>query len=222
MNTSAVETAASRFWAKYTPSRSVVLDVARALIVIVMFGIFASVNLGRFMMTLDVRSLMLVISETLPLVLVALRPPSPTLSEKPIDWFVGLAGSVFPLLVVAEGKLNPAVPLEVCFSIIMMGLFVQIAAKVALGRSFGLIAANRGVKSSGPYRFLRHPMYAGYTIIHIGIFLSFPSLRNALLYSLALAFQLIRILREERVLIQDPDYRALAARVRYRLIPGIF
>ena len=222
MNTSTIETSTSRFWAKYKPSRSVVLDIVERVLILVMFGIFASVNLARFMTTLDVRSLMLVISETLPLLLVALRPPSPTLSDKPFDWFVGLAGSVFPLLVVAEGRLSPLLPIQVCFSIIMMGLFVQIAAKVALGKSFGLIAANRGVKSSGPYRFLRHPMYAGYTITHIGIFLSFPSVRNALLYSIALSFQVVRILREERVLIQDPEYRALAARVRYRLLPGIF
>jgi protein-S-isoprenylcysteine O-methyltransferase Ste14 len=165
---------------------------------------------------------MLVISETLPLLLVALRPPSSTLSDKPFDWFVGLVGSVFPLLVVAEGRLSPLLPIQICFSIITLGLFVQIAAKVALGKSFGLIAANRGVKSSGPYRFLRHPMYAGYAITHIGIFLSFPSVRNALLYSIAFGFQVVRILREERVLTQDPEYRALAARVRYRLLPGVF
>jgi protein-S-isoprenylcysteine O-methyltransferase Ste14 len=217
-----METAISRFWAKYTPTKSIALDLFERIVVIVMFCIFASVNLGLFLLTFDMRSLMLVISETLPLILVALRPPSPTLSEKPFDWFVGLGGSAFPLLVVAGGRLNPLLPLATCFSIIVLGLFVQIAAKVALGRSFGLIAANRGVKSAGPYRFVRHPMYAGYTITHIGIFLSFPSLRNAALYALALAFQLTRIMREERVLRQDPEYCALAARVRYRLVPGIF
>jgi protein-S-isoprenylcysteine O-methyltransferase Ste14 len=222
LNTSTIQTSASRFWTKYTPSRSIALDILERVLILVMFGIFASVNLGRYITTLDVRSLMLVISETLPLLLVALRPPSPTLSDKPFDWFVGLTGSVFPLLVVAEGALSPLLPLQVGFSIIMLGLFVQIAAKVSLGKSFGLIAANRGVKSSGPYRFLRHPMYAGYTITHIGILLSFPSVRNAMLYGIAFGFQVLRILREERVLVQDPEYRALAARVRYRLLPGIF
>jgi protein-S-isoprenylcysteine O-methyltransferase Ste14 len=217
-----MEKAPSPFWAKYMPTKSVQLDLLERIIVIVMFCMFASLNLKRFLLTHDMRSLMLVISETLPLVLVALRPPSPTLSEQPLDWLVGLGGTIFPLLVVAGGALNPLLPIALCFSIIIFGLFIQIAAKVALGRSFGLIAANRGVKSSGPYRFVRHPMYAGYTVAHIGIFLSFPSLRNAALYSLALAFQVFRIAREERVLMQDPDYRALAGRVRYRLVPGIF
>src|SRR5665213_300706 len=133
-----METATARFWEKYTPSKSVLLDRLERLVVIAMFCVFASVNLGRFAQTLDIRSLMLVISETLPLILVALRPPSQTLSEKSLDWFVGLGGSIFPLLVVAGGTLNPLLPLALCFSIIIFGLFVQIAAKVALGRSFAL------------------------------------------------------------------------------------
>jgi protein-S-isoprenylcysteine O-methyltransferase Ste14 len=106
--------------------------------------------------------------------------------------------------------------------LILIGLFVQIAAKICLGRSFGLIAANRGVKSQGPYRFVRHPMYAGYTLTHIGLFLSMPSLKNALLYSLALSFQLVRIVREEAVLRQDAEYRAFAEQVRFRLVPKLF
>ena len=42
-------------------------------------------------------------------------------------------------------------------AIMLIGLYVQISAKVILGRSFGLIAANRGIKVEGPYRIVRHP-----------------------------------------------------------------
>ena len=56
----------------------------------------------------------------------------------------------------------------------LIGLYVQISAKVILGRSFGLIAANRGIKVAGPYRIVRHPIYAGYTIIHVGFLLALP------------------------------------------------
>jgi protein-S-isoprenylcysteine O-methyltransferase Ste14 len=104
----------------------------------------------------------------------------------------------------------------------LVGLYVQISAKVFLGRSFGLVAANRGIKVTGPYRIVRHPMYAGYTIIHVGFLLSFPSLWNLVLYSTQLAIQMARLLREELLLNQDQSYRDYAARVRYRLIPMIF
>ena len=104
----------------------------------------------------------------------------------------------------------------------LIGLYVQISGKLILGRSFGLIAANRGIKMAGPYRFVRHPIYAGYTIIHVGFLLAFPSLWNVVLYSTELAIQIARLLREELLLNQDQNYRAYAARVRYRLIPMIF
>jgi protein-S-isoprenylcysteine O-methyltransferase Ste14 len=104
----------------------------------------------------------------------------------------------------------------------LAGLAMQIAGKLALWRSFGLVPANRGVRTRGPYRFLRHPIYAGYTLIHIGFLLGFPSLPNALLYATLFAVEVVRLLREEAVLNRDPDYRAYAARVRYRLLPGVF
>jgi protein-S-isoprenylcysteine O-methyltransferase Ste14 len=49
-----------------------------------------------------------------------------------------------------------------------------------------------------------------------------PSLLNAILYASALALQIVRILREERILCQDQHYRDFAARVSYRLLPGVF
>lgn len=101
-------------------------------------------------------------------------------------------------------------------------MFIQISAKVALGVSFGLVAANRGVRVSGPYRFVRHPMYAGYVITHVGLLLAMPSAFNALLYACALLLQIVRIKREERVLMQDQQYQDFSARVRYRLLPGVF
>ena len=101
-------------------------------------------------------------------------------------------------------------------------MFIQISTKVALGVSFGLVAANRGVRVSGPYRFVRHPMYAGYVITHVGLCSAMPSAINALLYVCALSLQIVRIKREERVLMQDQQYRDFSARVRYRLLPGVF
>jgi protein-S-isoprenylcysteine O-methyltransferase Ste14 len=52
--------------------------------------------------------------------------------------------------------------------------------------------------------------------------LSGPNLWNAGLYALAFGVQVVRILAEERMLNQDPVYRELAVRVRYRLAPFVF
>jgi protein-S-isoprenylcysteine O-methyltransferase Ste14 len=106
--------------------------------------------------------------------------------------------------------------------VILSGLLIQISAKIVLWRSFGIVAAVREIKVSGPYRFVRHPMYAGYTIVHVGFLLAFPSLWNLAVYASALLVQIARLLREEQLLNRDQHYREFASRVRYRLLPGVF
>jgi len=103
----------------------------------------------------------------------------------------------------------------------MGGLILSILSKLYLNRSFGLIAANRGVKVRGPYRFIRHPMYVGYVISQVAFLGGSLSTRNLVIYAIAWAAQLIRVREEERVLLQDQDYRSFAERVRYRFIPGL-
>ena len=54
------------------------------------------------------------------------------------------------------------VPSAVTVSIQLVGLVMATVAMGSLRRSFGLAPANRGVKTSGMYRYVRHPLYAAY------------------------------------------------------------
>ena len=203
---------------------AILFDVAERLVVAMVFCSFAYRMLGSFFNTLNVLTLLLIISETLPFVLVMSRRWSARLSREPLDWVFGIMGTIAPLLIRPISQEPPHTPVLValCLALMIGGMFLQITAKVVLGHAFGIIAANRGVKVIGPYRFVRHPMYAGYIMTHIGYLLAMPALSTAILYALALSFQVVRIFREERVLIEDPRYREFAARVRYRLVPGLF
>lgn len=91
-----------------------------------------------------------------------------------------------------------------------------------LGRSFGLVAANRGVRTAGPYGIVRHPLYASYFLTYAGYTLENPSLWNASLILTMFVFQLVRIRTEEDCLRGDPLYVRYCERVRYRLIPGVW
>ena len=197
------------------------LDVLERVIYIAIFARFAVLTIQNLLLTPSIEAFLMPISEMLPCVLIVFRKPSRALSTRPTDWLFAMAGSIAPLLI-KPAAVAPLLPSVICLLIIIGGIFTQITAKVVLGRSFGVVAANRGVKMAGPYRIIRHPMYAGYTITHIGLLLSMPSLLNAALYTLAFSFQVVRILREEAVLVRSEDYRDFCARVRYRLLPGVF
>ena len=104
----------------------------------------------------------------------------------------------------------------------MIGLLWQIYAKISLGRSFGLLAAKRVVKVKGAYRFVRHPIYLGYFIAHIAFLLTNFSALNLVVIVGLYCMQVLRALREERILSTDEAYRAYCLKTRYRFIYGVF
>lgn len=201
--------------------KAIMLDLTERIVMTALFCHFGYNVLISFVSSPDLIRALLFISETFPFLLILMRRPSTTMSERPLDWLFGFAGTTAPLLIVPSLE-NPLIAPSLCAAIVISGIFLQISGKLILGFSFGIVAANRGVKVGGPYRFIRHPIYAGYTITHVGLLLAMPSLLNAILYASALALQIVRILREERILCQDQQYRDFAERVSYRLLPGVF
>jgi protein-S-isoprenylcysteine O-methyltransferase Ste14 len=199
-----------------------VLDLAERILIALLYGYFAARMLAAFWANGNILTLVLLVSESLPVIFMVGRLRASALSGNPIDWLLGTAGASLPLLASLRGAESAVVPLQLCAGIMLAGLCIEISAKLALGRRFGIVAANRGIEIAGPYRFVRHPMYVGYTIVQVGFLMAFPSMWNAVLYSTELLIQLARLLREERLLKQDPGYREYASRVPYRLVPMIF
>lgn len=118
---------------------------------------------------------------------------------------------------------RPAVvPVFVSNSIQLSGILLQITSKAFLGRSFGLLPANKGVVVNGPYQLVRHPIYLGYLIGHIGFLLGSFSVYNLSMFMALYFFQCIRIYREEGLLKNDPAYSDYTLKTRYRLIPFIW
>ena len=82
---------------------------------------------------------------------------------------------------------------------------------------------NQKVATTGPYRFVRHPMYAGGLFYFVGIPLMMGSWIGLALVPVFIVLLMIRIPIEERMLRKDlAGYDDYAARVRYRLVPGIW
>jgi protein-S-isoprenylcysteine O-methyltransferase Ste14 len=87
------------------------------------------------------------------------------------------------------------------------------------------IQTDRGqtVVSSGPYHYVRHPMYAAFLLFVLGTALVLGSWYG-LLFGLTLVFAVARrAVLEERTLRQELDgYDAYMAQVEYRLIPRVW
>lgn len=84
-------------------------------------------------------------------------------------------------------------------------------------------ARGQTVVTTGPYRYVRHPMYAGAILIFVGIPLLLGSVYGLALAPLWVVLLALRIPMEERMLKEKlAGYGDYATRVRYRLIPGIW
>ncbi len=79
------------------------------------------------------------------------------------------------------------------------------------------------VISTGPYAVVRHPMYAYVVPLLIGVPLLLGSLWGLLGMAVAMPLMAARALGEESLLMNGlPGYREYAAKVRFRLLPGVW
>lgn len=98
-----------------------------------------------------------------------------------------------------------------------------LVSKIVLGRSFGLLPAQRGIVLTGPYCLVRHPIYFGYLTGHIGFLLANFSWRNAGVLALLYVAQVVRLQREEVMLAAtDANYLRYQQKVRWRLLPFVY
>jgi protein-S-isoprenylcysteine O-methyltransferase Ste14 len=119
-------------------------------------------------------------------------------------------------------------PIQVVALALMAAALAVMIWAVAVNRFFSSvirIQTDRGhqVVTAGPYRFVRHPAYAGVPFLFVGGSLALGSWLTALLSLVMLPWFLRRTAQEDRVLREQLDgYAAYARKVRYRLFPGVW
>ncbi len=199
------------------PGRAALLDFAERGLLLLLYGVFV-VRLAPSIGAVPYNALLLV-SESLVVLFILFRKPG-GIATGTLAWSAALVGTLAPLLA-APGGIQAA-PEALAAMLMTLGLVLSLAAKMFLNRSFGIVAANRGVKRAGPYRLVRHPMYLGYALTHGGFLLSNLSVWNIAFYTIAWTAMICRIQEEEGFLSQDPAYRDYSAGVRYRLVPGLY
>jgi protein-S-isoprenylcysteine O-methyltransferase Ste14 len=165
--------------------------------------------------------LLFIFTETLTILLLLINHAPEVRDWHPVSVISSLLATFYFLLLDPFGG-DTLLPVWMCAFFILFGAFWQIFAKTSLGRSFGLLPAMRSIRTQGAYRYVRHPIYLGYLICDFGFFLAHFNIQNFCVYSGLYALQVIRIIREERLLSQFPVYQQYQFRVRWRLVPGVF
>lgn len=157
-----------------------------------------------------------ILINTVALVLFMVRRDPKKLGSKP-DLVIALLGTFTVSLLQDKHSLANTEVLPTVLQI--TGIVGWAWALSTLGRSFGIVAADRGLVQHGPYRFVRHPIYAFEILFFLGYLAAVPTLRSALIISVWIVFQCLRIIREERIIDRYEDYRQT---VRWRLIPFVW
>ena len=196
-------------------------SVGTAALLALLFGAFAYANLLHWHETGRPSGLGAMILAAVIALLFVFRRPAVATSGRLVAWVAAPVGT-FAILAARPTTSTHASLTPVFEATQLVGLLLALAGIGVLGRSFGLVAANRGVKTSGLYRFVRHPLYSAYLLVDGGYVLENLSVRNVTLLAIGLSAQLLRIREEERVLVEDRSYHDYCQRVRYRLVPLVY
>ena len=149
---------------------------------------------------------------------------------------VPLVGQFGPLSVLVVAGLNrrfdwpPSIPalVQVIGGLMVVAGYAFSTWAMVVNRFFGAmvrIQSDRGhaVVTAGPYRFVRHPGYAGAIVAFFGIALALESAWALVPAALTSLLVILRAGLEDRFLMQRLDgYYDYAARVTYRLLPGVW
>lgn len=189
--------------------------------ILTLFSLMATSIATDVARTGHVTGLLLLASEALVVALTLFRRTAEVIDRSWKARILTMFATFGPPLV-RPGAVDAAAPESLTITISAIGLMIVVLGKLSLGRSFGLTPANRGVVCSGLYRFVRHPIYLGYLITHVGFVVAYPADWNLAVLAAADVALLLRAICEERTLALDDAYRAYMTRVRWRIIPGVF
>ena len=200
----------------FTQSKTVHLLINASMALL--WAVFAVRHIGAFKSSGQVTYLLICLSETMIAAFFILRRAPVSVSQHPADWVLAIVGTFAPLFLVP----SPSAGLTWASYVIAPGVVLQLLGVLSLNRSFGLVAAKRRIKTSGLYRFVRHPLYASYILVLIGYVAGNVAWRNMAIAIVTIACHVARMVREERHLAQDAAYVEYMKCVPYRLVPLMF
>ena len=194
------------------------LQTAMNGVIVVLFTLLVMGSWHAYHASGSLQSFGVLAINTLFLALFLTRKPAKAETSSAPLWLLGFAGTALPLLLRPVPGGNEA---SLGSVIELSGLVMLAAALLSLRRSFAVVPGNRGIRSGGMYRLVRHPVYLSELTVLFGVVLANPTALNAVIWACECALQLARARAEERFLSADPVYTLYCEKVRHRLIPWL-
>jgi protein-S-isoprenylcysteine O-methyltransferase Ste14 len=150
-------------------------------------------------------------------------------AQKLISAFFMLGFVCFVVLPAFDHRFNwsPVAPVVSVIADAMIVLSFMLFFAVMKSNSYAastiLVEEGQTVVSTGPYAYIRHPMYSGALLLLVAMPLALGSWWTVLLVAPFFPVLLWRILDEENFLCTNlPAYAEYMRRVRYRLVPRVW
>lgn len=147
-------------------------------------------------------------------VILLLTRPKTQKTATPLQQAVAWLSALSPFAV----QVQQDIPL-ILRALSLAGVVFAVWTLIALGRSFDVSPADRGLVERGPYQWMRHPMYASEIFSTVAIVAADLSLWNVLVTLVMVATIILRIRWEEAIISGYANY---SERVRARLFPGVW
>jgi len=192
------------------------IKIIANVVVVVFLGLMAYACYRKYHDSGSINGLGLLIVSSIMVAMYVLKRDARSISQSPLLWLLAFAGTCATLLLRPTA---PSTPFSIGDIIQMIGIVAIAASMLSLRRSFGIVPANRGIRTGGLYSFVRHPLYASELLWMLGFVIANPSGWNIALWFCECLLQFARASAEERFLSLDPIYAQYRARVKYRLLP---
>ena len=152
----------------------------------------------------------------------AIRLPAQRISQGILPQVTALAGTFAMMLTALVPVEQVGATQQIVAAVLSVaGLILSAICLFRLGRSFAIAPAARKLVTAGPYRIVRHPLYAAELVAVLGIVVGSGSWYAAGIGAIWIVLQIARARFEERVLLEAfPEYADYSARVPM-LVPGL-
>lgn len=156
-------------------------------------------------------------------ILILTRPQAESQATGLLPRMMAFIGTYLPWSVTFLGHSDGAVLNMLSIACVIGGMVLAIITVSNLGRSFSVVPQARSVVSTGPYRWVRHPLYLTEEIAFLGVVLQALSPLSVAVFLAHIAVQMCRIHYEEALLHQTlSEYAAYERASPWRLIPFVW